>query len=106
MHDGIHNAIALSDLDDPRSASASLGNGREISAQDTVPFALWTASKYLDDYVGGFWATACVGGDIDTNCAIVGGIIAARVGAASVPDEWAARAEPLPAWANAELDLT
>lgn len=105
VRDGIGNAVVLSKLDDPRSAAASLGNGREISAQDTVPFALWAASKNLDDFAAGFWATASAGGDIDTTCAIVGGIIAARTGPASIPAEWRTRAEPLPNWAGVDSGL-
>jgi hypothetical protein len=83
--DGIGNAIEMSGLEDPRNAAASLDNGREICAPDTVPFAQWAASKHLDDLEAGLWATAAVGGDIDTNCAIVGGIIAARTGQTRSP---------------------
>lgn len=99
VRDGIANAISLLPLADPRSAAASLGNGREISAPDTVPFCLWVAAKHPDDYAAAFWATASAGGDIDTTCAIVGGITAARLGAAAIPTEWRERCEPLPAWA-------
>ncbi|HTJ70358.1 MAG TPA: ADP-ribosylglycohydrolase family protein [Actinospica sp.] len=98
VRDGIHTAISLLTLDDPRSASATLGNGREISAQDTVPFCLWVAAKHPHDYVDAFWATAGVGGDIDTNCAIVGGITAARTGIRGLPGEWLDRCELLPDW--------
>jgi len=100
VRDGIGNAIRLLTLDDPRSASATLGNGREVSAQDTVPFCLWVVAKHPRDYAGAFWATAGVGGDIDTNCAIVGGIVAARTGVAGIPAEWLARCERLPDWAG------
>ncbi|MEV4800559.1 hypothetical protein AB0K18_11140 [Nonomuraea sp. NPDC049421] len=40
------------------------------------------------------------GGDVDTTCAIVGGIVAAGA-ATRLPDEWRARCEPLPAWSGA-----
>jgi ADP-ribosylglycohydrolase len=53
------------------------------------------------DYAEAFWATASVGGDIDTACAIVGGITAARLGNAGIPAEWMRRCEPLPAWSDA-----
>jgi ADP-ribosylglycohydrolase len=102
VHDGIRRAISLSSsrssLPDPRSAAASLGNGREISAPDTVPFCLWAASKHLDDYAAAFWATASAGGDVDTTCAIVGGIVAARGGVDGIPADWLARCEALPPW--------
>ena len=80
VHEGIVTAISLLPLEDPRSAAAKLGNGREISAQDTVPFCLWVVAKRPDDFVEAFWATAAAGGDIDTTCAIVGGILGARLG--------------------------
>ncbi|MGW5480947.1 ADP-ribosylglycohydrolase family protein [Streptomyces sp. NPDC004008] len=31
------------------------------------------------------WATASAGGDVDTTCAIVGGIVASRVGTEGIP---------------------
>lgn len=102
VRDGIGNAMTLLPLTDPRSAAASLGNGRYISAPDTVPFCLWIAAKHLDDFENAFWDTACVGGDIDTTCAIVGGIVAARVGVAGIPEEWLKRCEALPEWAGVE----
>jgi ADP-ribosylglycohydrolase len=43
---------------------------------DTVPYAIWCAARHLDDLVEALWATVSVGGDIDTTCAIVGGIVA------------------------------
>lgn len=100
VRDGIGNAMALLPLDDPRSAAASLGNGRYISAPDTVPFCLWIAAKHSDDFVSAFWDTACVGGDIDTTCAIVGGILGARHGLAGIPADWLERCEALPEWAG------
>jgi ADP-ribosylglycohydrolase len=85
-------------------AAYELGNGSRVTAQDTVPFALWAAATFLDDYPAA--VTACVeaGGDVDTTAAIVGGIVAAytgvgeRPGATGVPLAWIARREPLPAW--------
>jgi ADP-ribosylglycohydrolase len=100
VRDGIGNAMTLLPLSDPRSAAASLGNGRYISAEDTVPFCLWVAAKRLGDYEAAFWDTAVVGGDIDTTCAIVGGVVAARVGLAGIPDGWRKRCEALPEWAG------
>ena len=100
VRDGITNAISLLPLNDSRSAAASLGNGRYISAPDTVPFCLWVAAKHPDDYATAFWATASAGGDIDTTCAIVGAITTARLGAHTIPAEWRERCEPLPAWTD------
>ena len=68
---------------------------------DTVPFCLWCAGEQLDRYDEALWLTASAGGDIDTNCAIVGGIVANYVGEEGIPLNWRAGREPLPAWALA-----
>jgi ADP-ribosylglycohydrolase len=96
VHDGIAEARKLLTIDDPGTVGAVLGNGHRVTAHDTVPFCLWAAAKNLDDYERAFWTTAAVGGDIDTNCAIVGGIVAARTGFASMPPHWLRSLEPLP----------
>lgn len=79
-----------------------VGNGSGVTAQDTVAFCLWCAAYSLDDYVAALWRTADGLGDLDTNCAIVGGIVAARVGQPGLPAEWLSRREPLPDWAYGE----
>jgi ADP-ribosylglycohydrolase len=76
-----------------------LGNGSQISAQDTVPFCLWCAGECLDNYEDALWLTASAGGDIDTNCAIVGGIVAIYTGIDGIPESWRKNREPLPSWA-------
>lgn len=65
-----------------------LGNGSHISCQDTVPFCVWAAARHLDDYQTAIVNTIRVGGDIDTNCAIVGGIVALATGADGIPRAW------------------
>lgn len=80
---------------------AVLGNGSRITAQDTVGFTVWAAARHLDDYEAALWLTAGAAGDLDTTCAIVGGIVAARVGWHGIPDEWLRRREPLPRWSSA-----
>jgi ADP-ribosylglycohydrolase len=75
-----------------------LGNGANISAQDTVAYCLWCAGSFLSDYEAALWHTASGLGDIDTNCAIVGGIVAARVGLDGIPAEWRQSRESLPSW--------
>jgi ADP-ribosylglycohydrolase len=67
-------------------AAQVLGNGEPITSAETVPFALWCAGQHLDDYAEALWTAVSVGGDMDTLCAIVGGIVALAVGA--VPAEW------------------
>ena len=69
-------------------AANALGNGALISAPDTVPFCLWCAAAHLDDFQEAMWVALRVGGDIDTNCAIIGGIVALAVGRAGLPDDW------------------
>ena len=75
-----------------------LGNGSRITAQDTVAFTVWVAARHLDDFEAALWLTAKAHGDVDTTCAIVGGIVGARVGTEGIPSEWQNRREPLPEW--------
>lgn len=79
-----------------------LGNGRHVSAMDTVPLTLWCASNWLDDFEEAFWQCASAGGDVDTTCAIVGGIIGSR-SIESIPPSWVEHREPLPDWAFDEV---
>ena len=44
------------------------------------------AAARLHDYREALWSTVQVEGDIDTNCAIVGGIVALAVGREGLPD--------------------
>lgn len=81
-------------------AASLVGNGSLVSAADTVPLCLWAAGSHLNDYESALWETAGVLGDMDTNCAIVGGIVAACVGASAIPAEWLQRREPLPCWGS------
>jgi ADP-ribosylglycohydrolase len=80
-------------------AAYELGNGAQVLAQDTVPFALWTAVTYLHDFPAAIHACVEAGGDVDTTGAIVGGIVASYTGRDGIPGEWLARREPLPSYA-------
>ena len=75
--------------------AAELGCGHQVSAQDTVAFCLWMAAANLTDYCEAMWMAARVGGDVDTTCAIIGGIVAAAVGPEGIPAEWRSHREPL-----------
>ncbi len=77
-----------------QEAVKELGTGMEISAQDTVPFCLWSAANHLYDFEEALWMTVSGLGDRDTTCAIVGGIVSLSAG--SVPDDWLKRREGLP----------
>jgi ADP-ribosylglycohydrolase len=79
-------------------AAERLGNGGQATAQDTVPFALWVADRYLDDFPAAVAACVVAGGDVDTTAAIAGGVVAAYTGLDGIPGEWLAHREPLPAW--------
>jgi len=76
-------------------AVRELGTGQEVSAQDTVPFCLWNAAYHLGNYEDALWSTVQGMGDVDTICAIVGGIVA--LSASEVPEAWLRRREPLKA---------
>ncbi|HEY5927887.1 MAG TPA: ADP-ribosylglycohydrolase family protein [Kofleriaceae bacterium] len=93
--EGLCRAIPLLRAE-PITAAAELGNGSRVLAADTVPFAVWCAATHLADYGGACWACASVGGDIDTTCAMAGGIIVGAVGVEAIPLEWRACREPLP----------
>lgn len=80
----------------------TLGNGSMVSAQDTVPLALWSAGEYMDNYEEAIWQTASAGGDVDTTCAMVGGIVAMYTGIEGIPLSWIESREPLPEWAFTE----
>ncbi|GAA2462615.1 ADP-ribosylglycohydrolase family protein [Streptomyces mauvecolor] len=97
---GLRRARDMLDYDDAATVAAVLGSGRRTSAHDTVPFALWSAARGLGDYASAFWTTAQVGGDVDTTCAIVGGVVAAAP-AGAPPAEWLEHTEQLPDWVPA-----
>jgi ADP-ribosylglycohydrolase len=67
------------------NAANELGDGSHISSADTVPFCLWVAAKNLDNYSEALWTAIRVQGDIDTNCAIIGGIVSLSHGETGIP---------------------
>ncbi len=106
---GIRKAIELPQDTSIAIAAATLGNGSEVTAQDTVPFALWVAARHLGSYekalwaaashLGSYeealWATVAGPGDRDTTCAIVGGIVVMSGGLGSTPKQWLKHREPI-----------
>ena len=77
-----------------------LGNGTHVTCQDTVPFCCYMAIKAMSNYPNNkekifeqiIIETSMAFGDVDTNCAIVGGIIA---NAAPPPDKWIKFCKPI-----------
>jgi ADP-ribosylglycohydrolase len=76
-------------------AARELGNGSPITTTETVAFALWCAARHMDNFVEAMWTTVSVGGDLDTNCAIVGGVVAMGSGRESIPADWLESREAL-----------
>lgn len=93
---GIELAAEIPLTSSPRAIAKQLGAGYKISAQDTVPFALWCAARHLDNYEQAFWATISGLGDMDTTCAIVGGIVALAARQSGIPQAWLEAREPFP----------
>jgi ADP-ribosylglycohydrolase len=82
-----------------------LGNGSDVSSQDTVPLCLWAIAKHPRDFEAAMWTTVAAHGDRDTTCAIVGGVVALADAGASIPASWLARREPLEGIALERLPL-
>jgi ADP-ribosylglycohydrolase len=80
-------------------AAYVLGNGSNVTAQDTVAFTIWVAAKFRTDYPAAIRACVEAGGDVDTTAAIVGGIVASYTGVDEIPPAWLTAREPLPTWA-------
>jgi len=78
-----------------KEVAHALGNGSLVTAPDTVPFCLWIAAHHMNNFKDALARTICVGGDCDTNAAIVGGIIALSAGREAVPADWLKEREPV-----------
>ncbi len=61
-----------------------------------MTFGFWNDGGCLDDFREAFLSTVEVGGDCDTNAAIVCGIVAAYGTTVCIPPEWLRLREPLP----------
>lgn len=98
VRDGIERASKLP-LDLPVGKVIEvLGNGQHVTCQDTVPFCCYEVIKHLfvsnrkDRYEKAIIETSMAFGDVDTNCAIVGGCIAIS---ADVPEKWMNFCQPM-----------
>lgn len=92
---GIETAMQIPPATWEFHAAERLGNGSRLTAMDTVPLCIWLAARHRSDYCEALWTTAALGGDIDTNCAIVGSIVALAVGSDELPASWLERRETL-----------
>lgn len=94
VRSGLEQSLEF-DAQEVDAAAARLGNGERISAADTVPFCVWWAAHAPDSFEEAMWTLVAVGGDEDTNCAIVGGILGAA--GLVIPDQWLHAVEAQPA---------
>jgi ADP-ribosylglycohydrolase len=104
VRDGIKFARGMLEDSTLEEAVGVLGNGEQVTAQDTVPFCLWCAVQNLDYFEEALWLTVNGLGDRDTTCAIVGGIVAMHSRAADIPELWQQAREPLPHWPFEDVD--
>lgn len=93
--DGIAKARTLAPATTVEQAAEQLGSGVKILAQDTVPFSLWCAQPNLHDFAQALWDGVSGLGDVDTVCAIIGGIVVMNTGVDGIPLDWRKAREPL-----------
>ncbi len=98
VREGIRRARDLPPETTVEEAVAELGNGSRVTAQDTVPFALWCAAHHLGDFCEALWLAASGMGDTDTTCAITGAVVVMSTGTDGIPASWRESREPLPEW--------
>jgi ADP-ribosylglycohydrolase len=89
----INKAISLEGSFRIETIVHALGNGIKMTAQDTVPLALWCASRNLSNYENCLWQTVSALGDRDTTCAIAGGITIMSSNFENIPQEWVSKVE-------------
>jgi ADP-ribosylglycohydrolase len=95
----VRRGILLASITSPETpvtdVARAFGNGSLVTAPDTVPFCIWMAAHHPRHFVEAIAKTICVGGDCDTNAAIVGGIVALSAGRESIPKDWLKAREPI-----------
>jgi len=92
---GVAQALALPEDASVAVAARVLGNGANVTAPDTVPFAIWCATRHPHDYVETLWTTVSGLGYRDTTCAIAGSIVALSSSPNGIPAAWIEAREPL-----------
>jgi ADP-ribosylglycohydrolase len=89
----IQKAKTLPASYDIRTIVSVLGNGTNLSADDTVPLALWCVANNTGSYEEAIWTGLEALGDRDTIAAIIGSIVVMSAGAESIPAHWIKQAE-------------
>ena len=98
VRDGILKAKDLSFETPIGKAIEILGNGTHVTCQDTVPLCCWLVLKAFKKYKPENWyeqaiiETSMAFGDVDTNCAIVGGVIGI---VSPPPEKWKKFCNPM-----------
>ena len=96
VRDGILKALKLSFTSSNLSeAIKQLGNGTHVTCQDTVPLCCWLTARAIwnnDDYERLITDTTACGGDVDTTCAIVGGMYGII---SEPPEKWIKLCKPM-----------
>jgi ADP-ribosylglycohydrolase len=106
VRDGIEEARQTLGEHSVAFAAQRLGNGSGVTAADTVPLCMWLVCQQPDDFHEALWTTVSALGDRDTTCAIVGGVLACRVGLGGIPQFMRDAREPLPpGFAPPEVDF-
>lgn len=78
---------------DIRTIVSVLGNGTDLCAHDTVPFALWCVAHHTGSFSEAIWTGISALGDRDTIAAIIGSIVVLSAGPDSIPQQWIIQAE-------------
>jgi ADP-ribosylglycohydrolase len=72
-----------------------LGNGTNMTSQDTVPFAIWCTAYNLENFENGLWKAVSILGDRDTICAMVGGMTIMSSKEENIPNIWTTSVEQI-----------
>lgn len=72
-----------------------LGNGTNMTSQDTVPFAIWCTAHNLESFEEGLWKAVSILGDRDTICAMVGGMSIMSSKTENIPNTWVTSVEKI-----------
>lgn len=65
-----------------------LGNGTEMTSQDTVPFVIWCTAFNLRNFEEALWKGVSILGDRDTICAMIGGMTIMSSDENNIPENW------------------